>query len=297
MKRWGILPCNGLDKPAGQLAREIGLYLTEDKSKTLACPVFLHSSPSAYAQAKDDAQWLVLDGCNTRCASKLATEMGFTVGKKINVTELMEKENVKLGRSLRLAQEALALAERSAATLAVALSSSRSDQENKVAAKEERAQADTGGDFPGPLTYTEFWQDKFRFRVPQGEFYFNENDCWVWVQGKRARVGVSDYVQQSLSDIIFFSAPEANSEVEQFGVLGSLESSKAVFEVIAPAACKVVAVNVDLESSPEWVNENPYAKGWIAEVELTDWESDRELLLDAGQYLEYLKNKVADFHV
>lgn len=296
MKRWGILSCNGLDKPAGQLAREIALYLAEDRSKTLACPVFLHSAPSVYAQAKEDAQWLVLDGCNTRCASKLAAEMGFTVGKKINVTELTEKENLKLGRSLRLGQEALALAERSAATLAVALSSIRSDQENKAGAKEED-QANSGEDFQGPLTYTEFWQDKFRFRVPQGEFYFNENDCWVWVQGERARVGVSDYVQQSLSDIIFFSAPEAGSEVEQFGALGSLESSKAVFEVIVPASCKVVAVNEDLEGSPEWVNENPYEKGWIAEVELTDWESDRELLLDAGQYVAYLKNKVADFHV
>ncbi|GAB6171777.1 hypothetical protein JCM15765_12550 [Paradesulfitobacterium aromaticivorans] len=129
--------------------------------------------------------------------------------------------------------------------------------------------------FSGPLEYTEFWQDKFRFRIPQGNFYFNENDCWVWIEGKRARVGVSDYVQQSLSDIIFFDAPEAGLEVEQFGALGTLESYKAVFEIIAPAACKVVAVNEDLESSSEWVNENPYEKGWIAEVELLDWESDR----------------------
>ncbi|CAA7601521.1 DGC [Acididesulfobacillus acetoxydans] len=298
MKRWGILPCNGLDKPAGQLAREIALYLAQDQAKTLACPVFLHSAPSVYAKVKEETQWLVLDGCNTRCASKLAAEAGFAVGKKINVSELTEKENLKLGRSLRLEPEALALAKRSALDLAAALFTARTDREEKTAAiPDGKGQTDSGVDFPASITYTEFRQDKFRFRVPQGEFFFNENDCWVWVQGQRARVGVSDYVQQSLSDIIFFSAPELGAEVEQFGVLGSLESSKAVFEVIAPVAGKVVAVNEELEGSPERVNENPYEQGWIAEVELTDWETDRELLLDAGQYLEYLKNKVADFHV
>lgn len=289
MKRWGILPCNGLDKPAGQLAREIALNLAEDQAKILACPVFLHSAPSAYAQAKEEAEWIVLDGCNTRCASKLATENGLAVGKKVNVTELAAREEIKLGRSLRLDDMALSFARRAAVSLETDLSAQGQPRE-----KESIADAE---EFSGSLTYTEFWQDKFRFRVPQGNFYFNENDCWVWVRGKRARVGVSDYVQQSLSDIIFFDAPAEGLEVEQFGALGTLESSKAVFEIIAPGACKVVAVNEDLESSPEWVNENPYEKGWIAEVELLDWEADRELLLDAEQYLEYLKQKVADFHV
>ena len=296
MKRWGILPCNGLDKPAGQLAREIALNLAEDQAKILACPVFLHSAPSAYARFKEDTEWLVLDGCNTRCASKLAAEMGFQVGKKINITELADKENLKLGSALRLTSEVLAAAERSAALLASALTASQLGLDSTMG-DENSKKANSNGIFPNHLAYNEFWQDKFRFRVPQGEFYFNENDCWVWVENGRARVGVSDYVQQSLSDIIFFSAPEVGSEVEQFGTLGSLESSKAVFEVISPVAGKVIAVNQELETSPELVNENPYEKGWIAEIELKAWEEDRELLLDAGQYLEYLKNKVADFHV
>lgn len=289
MKRWGILPCNGLDKAAGQLAREIALNLAEDQAKILACPVFLHSAPSAYAQAKAEAEWVVLDGCNTRCATKLATENSLVVGKRVNVTELAGREEIKLGRSLRLDDTALGFAKRAAISLGPALAAQEQTQEKQA--------INVAEGFSGLLEYTEFWQDKFRFRIPQGNFYFNENDCWVWIEGKRARVGVRDYVQQSLSDIIFFDAPEAGLEVEQFGALGTLESSKAVFEIIAPAACKVVAVNEDLESSPEWVNENPYEKGWIAEVELLDWESDRDLLLDAGQYLAYLKNKVADFHV
>ncbi|KLU62831.1 glycine cleavage system H protein [Peptococcaceae bacterium CEB3] len=298
MKHWGILPCNGLDKPVGQLAREIALNLAQDQSKTLACPVLLHSAPSVYAKTKEETQWVVLDGCNTRCASKLAAEMGFSVGKKINVTKLVEKENLNLGHSLRLGPEELALAQRSAAELAAALPSTRTEGEEEAAVvRDEKAAGETDLDFPASLTYTEFRQDKFRFRVPEGEFFFNENDCWVWVRGTRARVGVSDYVQQSLSDILFFSPPEVGAEVEQFGVLGTLESSKAVFEVIAPVAGRVLRVNEELEGSPERVNENPYEQGWIAEVELTDWEADRELLLDAQQYLTYLKNKVADFHV
>lgn len=290
MKRWGILPCNGLDKPAGQLAREIALNLAEDPAKTLACPVFMHSAPSVYTKVKEDTEWLVLDGCNTRCASKLATEIGLTVRKKVNMTELAGEENIQLGRSLRLDDAVLEFAKRAAGKLAGTLS-----QERPV--KEDKTSVHLAEGFGEPLVYEEFRQDKFRFRVPQGNFYFNENDCWVWIQGSRARVGVSDYVQQSLSDIMFFSPPEEGTEIELFGTLGSLESSKAVFEIISPVACKVVAVNEDLETSPEWINENPYEKGWIAEIELTDWEADRELLLDAVQYLEYLKNKVADFHV
>ncbi|MGB9810018.1 MAG: glycine cleavage system protein H, partial [Caldanaerobacter sp.] len=133
--------------------------------------------------------------------------------------------------------------------------------------------------------------------VPRSGFYFNENDCWAYVAGNRARVGVTDYVQQSLSDIMFFNPPEVGVEVEQFGELGAIESAKAVFEVVSPVSGKVVRVNEELVSSPELINEDPYKKGWIAELELTDFESDRELLLDFDKYFEILKRKVDEFHV
>lgn len=133
--------------------------------------------------------------------------------------------------------------------------------------------------------------------VPKEGFYFNENDCWAYISGTIARVGVTDFVQQSLSDIMFFTPPSVGSEVEQFGELGTIESGKAVFEVVSPVSGKIIAVNGELDAAPELINKNPYEKGWIADIELTDFESDKELLLEFDGYYKILKRKVDDFHV
>jgi glycine cleavage system H protein len=150
--------------------------------------------------------------------------------------------------------------------------------------------------FPERLEYETYRKDKFLFRLPKEGFYFNENDCWVYVSGNIARVGVTDYVQQSLSDIMFFTPPAVGTEIEQFGEVGTVESVKAVFEVVSPVSGKVTAVNEALSNAPEMINQNPYEQGWIAEVELTDFETDIELLLDFDGYFEILKRKVDEFH-
>ena len=86
---------------------------------------------------------------------------------------------------------------------------------------------------------------------------FNENDCWAYVSGNTARVGVTDYVQQSLSDIMFFTPTTVGMDVEQFGELGTIESGEAVFEVVSPVSGKITAVNEELSSSLELINKNP----------------------------------------
>ena len=133
------------------------------------------------------------------------------------------------------------------------------------------------------------------FRVPKSGFFFTENDFWVFVNGRRARVGMTDYLQQSLP--MFFFTPPAVGTVEQFGELGTIESAKAVMEVVSPVTGKVVAVNEALATSPELINQNPYEQGWLVEVELADFEKDRELLLDFAGYFPILKRKVDEFHV
>ena len=133
--------------------------------------------------------------------------------------------------------------------------------------------------------------------MPKDGFYFNENDCWAYVSGNTARVGVADFVQQSLPDILFFTPPAVGADVEQFGELGAVESGKAVFEVVSPVSGKIIAINEELSSTPEMININPYEKGWIAEIELSDFESDKELLLDFEGYFKILKRKVDEFRV
>lgn len=277
-----ILPCNGLDKPAGCMAREIGLSLAEQTDGELVCPVLAYTAPARYQKHAGEIV-TVIDGCATRCASKLATELGLKVGKRLVVADYCREQQVDLGVDLRLAPT---LGPQIAACVA-----QLSEQ------PEAATQGTTAAEFPVPDDYLLHTKDKFHFRVPQQGFWYNENDCWVQVVGNLARVGVTDFVQQSLSDIIFFTPPAVGVEVEQFGEVGLVESSKAVFELVSPVAGKVLRVNPKLDASPELLNENPYELGWVAELELVDFAADQELLLTAEQYLEVLKRKVAEFHV
>lgn len=148
--------------------------------------------------------------------------------------------------------------------------------------------------FEGPTEYLAVTYDKFEFRVPAVNYLFNENDVWVRVSGSVARVGISDYMQQKLTDIHYFDPPRVDEDVEQFGELGSLESAKAVFEIISPARGTVVAVNPAVIGNPGLVNADPYGDGWLVEMKLTDFEQDRALLVNGAAYAGILQRKAAE---
>ena len=281
-KSYAVLPCNGLDKCAGCISKEIALKLAEKSGSEIICPVLYRVADARYNKIAQEKPLLVIDGCPTRCASKLASEKGLKIVHKVTVTEEAKSRGVALGDALRLGDKELELAEAVATDLL----------------KEPEAEKGAGSkvSFPEHFDYEIYKKDKFIFRVPKEGFYFNENDCWVYVSGNTARVGVTDFVQHSLSDIMFFTPPTIGSDVEQFGELGEVESGKAVFEVISPVSGKVTAVNEALSSTPELINNNPYEKGWIAELALVDFEIDKELLLDFNGYFEVLKRKVDAFH-
>jgi glycine cleavage system H protein len=281
---YAILPCNGLDKAAGGVTREVAVELAEQTGSEILCPVFYRVADARYNRLAAERPLLVIDGCSTRCASKLAAEKNLKVARKLTVTEEAKKRGIELADSLRLDETGRGLAK----TLAAAL---------LEADTAEPAGPPAATTFPEHFEYETYRKDKFIFRVPKAGFYFSENDFWVLVNGRRARVGMTDFLQQSLSDVLFVTLAEAGSTVEQFGELGTIESAKAVAEVISPVTGKVVAVNEALMTSPERINQNPYEQGWIAEVELADFEKDRELLLDFASYFPILKRKVDEFHV
>jgi len=126
------------------------------------------------------------------------------------------------------------------------------------------------------------------------DYVFNENDVWARALDGVARVGISDFMQQKLTDISYFDPPKVESVVEQFGELGSLESAKAVFEIIAPVAGVVTAVNPAVIDNPGLINEDPYGAGWLVEVKMTAFPQDEELLLDPATYAEIIKRKAAE---
>lgn len=283
-KKFAVLPCSGLDKAAGSITREIALSLSEETGSEIICPVFYRVADARYNKLAEENPLLVIDGCSTRCASKLAGEKGLKIAGKININEEAKKYNIEFGTSLRLGENELHLCNLVLKDLL---------KEEEIEGKEEKP----AGAVPENIEYEKYTKDKFIFRIPKEGFYFNENDCWAYVVGNKALIGVTDFVQQSLSDIMFFTPPAVGSEIEQFEEAGSVESGKAVFEIISPVSGTITAVNDDLLNSPEYINDNPYEKGWIAELTLTDFESDKELLIGFDDYFRILKRKVDEFHV
>jgi glycine cleavage system H protein len=117
---------------------------------------------------------------------------------------------------------------------------------------------------------------------PRDLMYTKEHE-WAKVDGKVATVGVTHYAQDSLGDVVFIDLPAPGSVVTQFGKFGEIESVKAVSELFSPVGGKVVAVNDDARASPEFVNSDPYGKGWLIKVEVSD-TSQLKGLMDAEAY-------------
>jgi glycine cleavage system H protein len=118
--------------------------------------------------------------------------------------------------------------------------------------------------------------------VPQDRRYTDQHE-WVLVEDSTARIGITDYAQDALGDVVFVEFSAAGSTVEAGDVLAEIESTKSVAEVYAPIAGEVVSVNDDLPSSPEKVNSDPYGEGWFAVIAPRD-PADVEGLLDADAY-------------
>jgi len=283
VENYAILPCNGLDKCAGVISRELAIKLCKNGKNEIICPVYYRVAEAKYNKIAGERPLFVIDGCQTRCASKLAAEKNLKISKKVTVTEEAKNQNIELKNNLTLQENENALVE--------IILNGLNNTEDGV----PQSSAETS--FVINFEYETFQHGKFIFRVPKNpEVYFNENDCWAYVNGNRARIGVTDFVQQNLSDILYFTPPGIGEEIDQFGEAGEIESSKSVFELISPVSGKVISINETLLQQPELINENPYELGWIAEIELTGFEGDKELLLGFEKYFEIMKRKVEDLN-
>jgi len=117
-----------------------------------------------------------------------------------------------------------------------------------------------------------------------GELRYSADHEWVRVgKGRRVRVGITDYAQDALGDVVFIDLPLVGTKVAPGVVFGEVESTKSVSELFAPLSGTVVAINDELEVAPERVNEDPYGDGWICEIELSD-PAELDDLIDAASY-------------
>lgn len=123
--------------------------------------------------------------------------------------------------------------------------------------------------------------------VPTNLKYSKEHE-WVRIEGNKAHIGITDFAQSELGDIVFVELPTVGDELKQDQPFGSVESVKTVSELYAPLSGKVIEVNGDLEDSPELVNESPYENAWMVVIELAD-DSELNKLMDAKAYEEMVQ--------
>jgi glycine cleavage system H protein len=123
--------------------------------------------------------------------------------------------------------------------------------------------------------------------VPE-ELRYSSDHEWVAVTGTRARVGITEYAQDALGDVVYVQVPELGASVAAGDPFGEVESTKSVSDIYAPLSGTVVAVNEALADAPETINRDPYGAGWLCEIEIAD-ASELDALLDADAYQSLLE--------
>jgi glycine cleavage system H protein len=116
-----------------------------------------------------------------------------------------------------------------------------------------------------------------------GELRYTKEHEWVAADGNRARIGITDYAQDALGDIVYVQLPEVGSAVAAMAACAEVESTKSVSDIYAPVAGTILEVNTVLADAPEQLNQSPYGDGWIFVIEMSD-PSQVDGLLDAAAY-------------
>jgi glycine cleavage system H protein len=119
-------------------------------------------------------------------------------------------------------------------------------------------------------------------QVPD-ELRYSSDHEWVRVDGGRIRMGITDYAQDALGDVVYVQIPSVGAEIKAGDSFSEVESTKSVSDIFAPVSGTIAAVNADLADAPQRVNEDPYGDGWLCEIDLAD-ASELDALMDAAAY-------------
>jgi glycine cleavage system H protein len=128
------------------------------------------------------------------------------------------------------------------------------------------------------------------YEVPEG-LYYSKDFEWIKIEGDKIRMGVTDYAQKSLREIVYAELPAAGGDVKQGEPYGTVESVKAVSDLIAAASGTIEEVNDEVQSKPELLNEDPYGKGWLIVVKPTNLQAELANLMDFNAAVEWHKNQ------
>jgi len=119
---------------------------------------------------------------------------------------------------------------------------------------------------------------------------YHREHTWVRAEGKLATIGITDYAQQQLGDIVYVELPENETEIDADSELSEIESTKATSPMVSPVSGTVVEVNEDLTDTPEIINEDPYGNGWLIVLEMTD-PTELNDLMSKAEYEKFLREE------
>ena len=128
------------------------------------------------------------------------------------------------------------------------------------------------------------------YEVKEGLHYTGTHE-WASVEEAKIRIGLSDFAQKSLHEIVFVELPHKGAKVAQKDSIGTVESVKAVSEVFSPVSGEIIEINEKLLDKPELINEKPYEEGWIAVIKADKVHADLENLMDTEKYVHYVKEE------
>lgn len=281
--KFAIISCNGVDKKLGCIARELAIeFSNENRDHHLICPVLLNSGDEKYEKALRENEIIAINGCMTRCATKLLDERSLKPKTQVYIPEMIKKIGIKPTKGLSILDQDRDLLKKIIENLQNDLAA---DPTANTSREFQESPLISGGVY-------NYKKDKFSFDVPQNGYKFNENDCWVKIEGDIAAIGISDYVQNNLGDIMYVDLPEIGASIDQFDDAGSLESVKTVVDVITPVSGVIIAINHELDPTPELINQDPYQKGWILKLKVSNFEDEQDLLLNSQNYFEHMKKKI-----
>ena len=128
------------------------------------------------------------------------------------------------------------------------------------------------------------------YEVSEG-LYYSKEFAWIKIEGDKVRMGITDYAQKQLREIVYAELPSAGTEVKQNEPYGTVESVKAVSDLVAAVSGTVEEVNAEAQSKPELLNEDPFDKGWLVVVKPANLQAELPSLMDFNQAVEWHKNQ------
>ncbi|RDE17619.1 MAG: hypothetical protein C4K49_01885 [Candidatus Thorarchaeota archaeon] len=263
-----ILPCAGYDRPGGNTSRRAAEKLASHHGDvTIGSMGALFTQRPGEMRELRSSRVICIDGCGTKCASVLADARGVKDALIISIPEVSSAVKGDQDKAQSVVDAVEAVFVREAAG------------EKQTQAPEEEA---------GPELLEETF-DKFTLRV-KGDLRYSDNDFWVSVENGNVRVGVSDFLQQMMSDVYYVRLAEVGTHIQMFDEAGAMESTKTLLEIIVPVSGTIVERNSKLEDSPELINEDPYGRGWLYVVNPDDI-TELELLKNASEYMTHALSK------